>query len=1045
MQTSIRQLAIPVTIALTIFTTWLTYDLASKRTATAFESITADSETAILQRLAAVALALDGVAGLLNASDDVTQQDWVDYVNSLDISRNLPAVSGIGLIQPVNRDNLTEFLNAARQDNVGELVIHPIRERSEKMVIRHIEPYEPNAKARGLDIAFEVNRYTAAVNARNHGMTKLTGPLVLVQGGNDQVGFLMLRPRYAVGMPRETLMERRAAFVDWVYAPIFAENLLTGLTAGQDQMFNITIYDSADPDTPIFGQHASEEAAYSRSASLRVFGRQWNIVWASTPQFSQAQGHHVAWLVLAGGAFITLLLIGYVSAITKSEILANRQIISNEDRNRAIVDNAVFGVLVLNQQGRIISANTAAKALLGMNDDTLEGQRLRDLLTTQGLTNDWTFAEATYALHGGQTLYLELQRNTWRAANGEIRHTVILRDVTAQTESAEKLRKTEARWNLALSGADIGVFDVNLVTQTSIVSDTWRRLMEIDSDVPMDQVQHIFKSRIHPDDIDQLEAADRDCIAGLTPRSISEFRVKFDDGTWRYMKSDAVVVERDAEGNALRLIGAQTDIQAQRDLQDALQASEERIRLAQAHAPVSMVIIDGDGSLTDPNGAMASLTGRSRAELSQMQLSDLFGPAEGAEIVRAVINLQGCTEKTYRGEHKITQPNGEIRWGVVKVSWAPDPNARTDLFVMQISDVTQEKEAARIKSEFVATVSHELRTPLTSIKGALGLMAKAGPNAPPRLLDIAQSNVDRLIYLVNDILDLEKIGAGKLDFDIRPQVGVLMAQQAIEQNAPYAERHGVSLRVQDDTRGAMVQADVDRVLQVLTNLLSNACKYAPLGSQVVLGLSRRGSDLRFSVTDLGPGVPDSFRAHIFKPFSQADSSDTRTKGGTGLGLNISRQIVESMGGQIGFDSMPGRTEFWFTCPIADGLAPADIQIVRPKNNVRKRILHLEDDKDFAEILKLSLQDFADVQVVQSLAEVRKAMFDGLFDTVIIDWELKDGDAAEVVDALVDAQPQARFVVLSSHDRQHIDTRISLSLTKSRKCVEQVVMQLRDVA
>jgi signal transduction histidine kinase len=184
-------------------------------------------------------------------------------------------------------------------------------------------------------------------------------------------------------------------------------------------------------------------------------------------------------------------------------------------------------------------------------------------------------------------------------------------------------------------------------------------------------------------------------------------------------------------------------------------------------------------------------------------------------------------------------------------------------------------------------------------------------------LEIATVNTDRLINLVNDILDLEKISAGKMDFNLDSIRATDLVSVALESNRPLLLNSALTFRLIDMSGGAHVLADENRIAQVLINLLSNACKFAPPKTAIAVQISVVDDMVRFDVTDRGPGVPDAFRDRIFGAFSQADSSDTRQKGGTGLGLNISRQIVERMGGTIGFDSEPDvRTTFYFTCPIA---------------------------------------------------------------------------------------------------------------------------------
>lgn len=237
-----------------------------------------------------------------------------------------------------------------------------------------------------------------------------------------------------------------------------------------------------------------------------------------------------------------------------------------------------------------------------------------------------------------------------------------------------------------------------------------------------------------------------------------------------------------------------------------------------------------------------------------------------------------------------------------------------------VQDVTEYKELDRIKDEFIASVSHELRTPLTSIKGALGLVTGGVtgklPDEAAKVLKIALDNSNRLNLLIDDLLDIEKLRAGKMEFHIAPMQIRDLLNEAISANQAYADKYRIRLLYQangDET----IMGDKNRLLQVMANLLSNATKFSPANSEVHLHTQRINNRVRISVSDHGPGIAKEFQDKIFERFSQADVTDSQGKGGTGLGLAISREIVTQHGGRIDYDTSPTGTTFYFELDILE--------------------------------------------------------------------------------------------------------------------------------
>ncbi|NQV81782.1 MAG: PAS-domain containing protein [Alphaproteobacteria bacterium] len=241
------------------------------------------------------------------------------------------------------------------------------------------------------------------------------------------------------------------------------------------------------------------------------------------------------------------------------------------------------------------------------------------------------------------------------------------------------------------------------------------------------------------------------------------------------------------------------------------------------------------------------------------------------------------------------------------------------------TDITDLKRVDNLKDEFVSMVSHELRTPITSIKGSLDLLAAAFVDGKeidvPRFVDIARRNAERMLLIVNDILVAQGIQAGGLAFDSNPTPIVPLVERTLATNVAFADLFGVSFRF----HGAQIQASVDvdpqRFGQVLTNLLSNAAKFAPRDSVVDVTVTCENAQVRIAVHDDGPGIPADLHEQIFERFWRADVSETRGASGTGLGLNIARQMAEGMGGRIGLESEQGRgTTFYIELPLVDDAA-----------------------------------------------------------------------------------------------------------------------------
>ena len=334
--------------------------------------------------------------------------------------------------------------------------------------------------------------------------------------------------------------------------------------------------------------------------------------------------------------------------------------------------------------------------------------------------------------------------------------------------------------------------------------------------------------------------------------------------------------------------------------------------------------------------------------------------------------------------------------------------------VMAIRDITQRKDVERIKNEFISTVSHELRTPLTSIKGALGLISSgAMGNISPviqGLIDIATNNSTRLIQLINDILDLEKIEAGKMIFNYEIVELSPVLEKAVEMNKSFADEFNITCEIENSLPDVMVNVDKNRLIQVITNLLSNAAKFSYSGSIVKITTEIVGNYVRVTVKDNGVGIPAKFQELIFQKFVQADSSDTRQKGGTGLGLSICKIIIEKLGGSIAFNSIEKEgSSFFFDLPLFNIESNANEEVLPSQ----ARILVCEDDKDISSLICLILKQnghFPDV--AYNVDQAKELLAKNNYDLITVDIILPGEDGFTLIQALKESGNITPVIVIS---------------------------------
>lgn len=380
----------------------------------------------------------------------------------------------------------------------------------------------------------------------------------------------------------------------------------------------------------------------------------------------------------------------------------------------------------------------------------------------------------------------------------------------------------------------------------------------------------------------------------------------------------------------LRLHALQTELEKNNA---ALLAAKENLSRTLSAIPDMLLELGLDGRCYSVHSAHPGLPTATPELMLHQLVTDLL-PADAAAIC-----LQALQEANTAGNSSGRQFSlafGQAqKWFELSIARKVDVPAEGARFIVLCRDITERKEVEHLKNEFVSLVSHELRTPLTSIRGSLGLVAGgvAGelPAQVKSLIDVAYRNSERLVSLINDILDIEKISSGKMHFELSRQELMPLILQAVESNEGYAAQLKVHFNIARALPDAEVNVDAGRLIQVLSNLLSNAAKFSPPGAAVDIEVTRHADWIRVAVIDYGSGIPKEFRNKIFQKFSQADSSETRMKGGTGLGLSISKAMLENMAGKIDFDSRKDLgTRFYFDLPQVRASEPGPEQTMKQR-------------------------------------------------------------------------------------------------------------------
>ena len=625
-----------------------------------------------------------------------------------------------------------------------------------------------------------------------------------------------------------------------------------------------------------------------------------------------------------------------IQELKQAEALLSEEV----SRSNALFESSRDGIVVLDQQGSVIRANTSFSRMLGYTLEEIANLRVIDWeaqlnqAAVQQKITETSFLSQTFETRhrrqDGSIYDVEISANpvNW---GGEIVLLCICRDISDRKQAEDTLRRSEARYQNLVVAVPGVIYDYVVYPDGSerfvYISPRCRELLETEAEL-LYQDFSVFWRMVHPQDLPMIQQSKESAIENQG-RFLTEIRLILPSGQIKWLKLiSRPMLEPQADGGR-RWSGMMLDISDRKQAEQALRDSEERFRSAFENAGIGMVLVSLEGRFLKVNQAFCKMLGYCEAELLFKSFQEITHPDDLTLSLKGFEQLVRGQVTTYQGEKRYIHASGSVIWALLTVSVIQDQDEGSLYFVAQVQDITERHELDRLKAEFVSIVSHELRTPLTSMRGSLGLLnsgvLQEEPETTERMLQILLKNCDRLIRLVNDILDLERLESGKVKLVKKACEVDDLLTEVVETVSGMAQQS--SITIETTSISAQVWASYDAIVQTLTNLLSNAIKFSEENTTILLtaqvfedpdpnSLDKTISSVLFSVEDQGKGIPADKLKTIFGRFQQVDASDARQKGGTGLGLAISHSIIQQHKGRIWVESILGEgSTFYFTLPL----------------------------------------------------------------------------------------------------------------------------------
>lgn len=899
-------------------------------------------------RLNSYKYALKGGYGFFMGSNEVSYDEWNEYVESLELDKNFKGINGIGWINRVKNEELQEYLHIAREKIVPDFNVHPDQSLAtgERYIITYISPLERNRQAIGLDVAFEKNRFEAATKAMETGEITITKRIALVQDAGKTPGFLIYVPVYKKGMPTETVSQRQKNLIGWIYAPFIAKSFMDGVSEVQGKYLHIRVYDGQkeEKDSLVYSSYRLDRSLYhpryTMMKEMDVGHRKWTIVFESTPAFEAEIKSYEPVLILVGGTLITTLFAGLLislfiraNSIQKEVEKKTEEIQGHQRQLQMIFDNVPARIWYKDDKNNILKLNRQAAKSMGGEIMDFEGRNTKEFFPDMA---DKYLQDDLIALNGNKPL-LGIVENYKPIAGEEnwirtdkvpftdpITGTktllVVSQDITEAMKVEENLKLSEERYDLAVKGMSAGLWDVNLKTGEVFWSEQYKKIIGIKD---QDFIANLdeFKNRLYPEDKEKVIESIHRHFNEKTPHDM-EFRMRHEDGHYVWVHGTAQAIW-DEVGNVIRVAGSIVDISERKFAESALIRSEELNNLAVRGMSVGLWdwnILTGEITMSYK---MHEILHWNFGKSFTSNFDELIERLHPDDVEKVTNDLHEHLENRvpYDTECRIKLDTGEYIWIQTcgQAKW--DDSGAPTRMVGSIADINSRKQAEEhlIQSNaelerFAYVASHDLQEPLRMIRNFTQLLSeeygKAFDHQAEEYMKYIINGAARMQNLVSDLLEYSRVnreGAAIEDVDTGKILQVIkenLKQMLLESNGSIL--HG-NLPV--------IQGNPVYITSLLQNLIVNGMKYRNknVTPEIRIHVDDKSDFWLFSVSDNGIGIKEEYREQIFMAFKRLHRNSEYQ--GTGIGLAICKKIIEGMGGKIWVESDFGKgSTFFFTIP-----------------------------------------------------------------------------------------------------------------------------------